>query len=235
MVLNKELILTIVLIILIIGFAGLFFFKQINNEIVISEAINLSENSKRETGEEINMNNDAEGLVINKFADQGKNMGGNTVVLLEEKIIVHVAGEVRFPGVYELKERDRVIDAVVAAGGETQLADLDVLNLAAPIYDGEKVYIPSILETAMQSEVSNYKGVENQYSGQREERNKLININRATVEELTQLPGIGPAKANSIVEHRKKIGNFGSKEELLEVSGIGEKTLANIQDQISVR
>lgn len=141
-----------------------------------------------------------------------------------KKIVVHVTGAVRKRGVYELPDEARVFDALEAAGGETAEADLDSINLAAYIYDGDKVYIPFIMEELNQ-----------QNSFQAGYDDGKININSAGVDELTQLTGIGPSKANSIIDYRKKNGPFRNSDELLEISGIGPKTLDKIRDQISVR
>ena len=155
--------------------------------------------------------------------------GENTKTNNEEvvkTVIIHVAGEVKQAGVYELPLESRVINALQAAGGATRLADLDQLNLAAPIFDGQKIYIPSITEStdlANKSRVSS----PNYHSGK-------LNINQASLEELQQLTGIGPGKASNIVQYRNKNGGFSKIEELLDVSGIGAKTLEKIRDQITV-
>lgn len=145
----------------------------------------------------------------------------------KKKIVVHVTGEVKNTGVFELEENSRVIDAIIAAGGETKLADLDNLNLAAPIYDGEKIYVPSIIDTVSKGEKNN--------TGHNKQNSNKIDINSATVEEFQQLPGIGPSKAKNIIEYRQKVGRFAEINELLEVTGIGEKTLNRIRDKLTIR
>ncbi|MCG8514618.1 MAG: helix-hairpin-helix domain-containing protein [Halanaerobiales bacterium] len=143
-----------------------------------------------------------------------------------KRVLIHVAGEVKQAGVYELPPESRVINALQAAGGATRLADLDQLNLAAPIFDGQKIYIPSITELT-DSTGNSRLASPNHHSGK-------ININQASPEELQQLTGIGPGKASNIVQYRRKIGGFIKIEQLLDVSGIGAKTLEKIRDQLTV-
>src|SRR5690554_6299146 len=147
-----------------------------------------------------------------------------------EKILVHVAGEVLNSGVYELESGARVIDALMAAGGATSLANLDIINLAAPISDGEKIYIPSVIEKINQfNQNSSFTSYSSGGSSGK------ININTADASELQKLSGIGPGKAKSIIDYRNKNGPFKSVDDLLNVSGIGEKTLEKIRDEIVVR
>ncbi len=143
-----------------------------------------------------------------------------------KRVLIHVAGEVKQAGVYQLPPESRVINALQAAGGATRLADLDQLNLAAPIFDGQKIYIPSITELTDSSGNSRLASLDH-HSGK-------ININQASPEELQQLTGIGPGKASNIVQYRRKIGGFTKIEQLLDVSGIGAKTLEKLRDQITV-
>lgn len=148
----------------------------------------------------------------------------------KEKILVHVAGEVLNSGVYELESGARVIDALMAAGGATSLANLDIINLAAPISDGEKIYIPSVIEKINQfNQNSSFTSYSSGGSSGK------ININTADASELQKLTGIGPGKAKSIIDYRNKNGPFKSVDDLLNVSGIGEKTLEKIRDEIVVR
>lgn len=141
----------------------------------------------------------------------------------EERIIVHVAGEVNRPGVFSLQEGARVIDGIKVAGGETALADLNRLNLAAILYDGERIYIP---RQESQGEVAYEEIVET---------TSKININRASQEELEKLTGIGPSKASSIISYRKREGPFQEIDDLMKVSGIGERTLEQIRDELTLR
>lgn len=136
--------------------------------------------------------------------------------------VVHVDGEVCSPGVYEIEEGGRVNDAVEAAGGLSEKADLSQINLAMPIYDGMKIHIPGYGET-----FSSVKTAESAGSG-------LININTASEKELTELPGIGESKAKAIIRYRQENGAFKSIEELKNVNGIGDGLFSKLCDLITV-
>lgn len=136
-------------------------------------------------------------------------------------LVVHVDGMVGTPGVYELTEGARVSDAVTAAGGLAEGADTSSLNLAAPLADGEKVYVPAEGEEATTSS----EGVS---SG------GLVNLNNASVEQLDELPGVGEATAHAIIEDREANGPFTTPEDLMRVSGIGEKKFAKLEGMICV-
>ncbi len=136
-----------------------------------------------------------------------------------ELITVHVVGAVNRPGVYQLAAGARVHQLLEQAGGPTADADLEAVNLARPLFDGEQVQIYRFGETP--------EGGSGQGSG-------LININRATAAELETLPGIGPVRAKDIVQHREKYGNFKDITEIMDVSGIGEGIFKTIEDLITI-
>lgn len=142
-------------------------------------------------------------------------------------IVVHVAGWVRRPGVYEMRLGERVIDAIEAAGGPRRGAQLDALNLAALLTDAQQVMVP---KAAAEGALGGSQGGTGQPGGSV----GLINVNTATPSELETLPGIGPVLAASIVEHREQNGPFGTVDDLLDVSGIGEQTLADLRDLVTV-
>jgi competence protein ComEA len=148
------------------------------------------------------------------------------------QLVVHVAGAVTNPGVYQLDQAARVIDAVDAAGGAVAGADLGVLNLAAPVGDGERIYVPLVGETPPPvlggSDGAGSLGGVNGGSG-----SGRINVNTASASELTDLPGVGPVLAERIVAFRNANGPFGELADLGEVSGIGPKVLAGLADSVS--
>lgn len=142
----------------------------------------------------------------------------------EVVILVDVAGWVRRPGVYEFDEGARVIDAIDAAGGARSGALLESLNLAAPLADGIQILVPREGETvAPPASVGAVAGVAG-----------LINVNSATPTELEELPGVGEVIAQAIVDYRTENGPFASVDQLLDVSGIGDATLENIRELVTV-
>ena len=137
-------------------------------------------------------------------------------------IVVHVAGEVKNPGVYTLPSDARMIDAVTAAGGATARADLEVINLATPLIDSSQIYVPAKGVAAHPTFARPQPGINGVVSSSNSaSASGLININRASVTELDSLPGVGPSTAQAIVEYRVAHGPFGSPEDLLNVKGIG--------------
>jgi competence protein ComEA len=139
-------------------------------------------------------------------------------------VLVDVAGWVREPGVYEFTEGARVIDAIDAAGGARPGALLQALNLAAPLADGTQVLVPR----------EGQEGVAPPPVSGGAVAGGLVNVNTATATELEELPGIGEVIAQAIVDYRTENGPFASVDQLLDVSGIGDATLEDIRDLVSV-
>lgn len=140
------------------------------------------------------------------------------------RVIVHVAGRVRRPGVYRLREGDRVDDAVRRAGGAREDADLTAVNLAAEVEDGRQVVVPARAAAAAPGTAA--PGVEAPAAP--------LNLNTATSEQLQELDGIGPGLAEKIIAFREEQGGFGAVKDLGEVPGIGEKRLAALEEQVTV-
>jgi competence protein ComEA len=149
--------------------------------------------------------------------DDGGGAGGS--------VIVHVAGAVREPGVYRMRAGARVDDAVGRAGGATPRADLTQVNLAAKVEDGRQIVVPHRVPAAAtgtsRSAAPTQPGVP-------------LNLNTATLEQLDELSGIGPATAQKILDYRDEHGGFGSVEELGQVPGIGDVRLASLREQVRV-
>jgi competence protein ComEA len=139
------------------------------------------------------------------------------------KVVVHVAGAVRRPGVYRMRASARVDDAVGRAGGPTRRADLSQVNLAAQVEDGRQVLVPRRAPAGAPATAAavTQPGVP-------------LNLNTATLEQLDELDGIGPATAQSILDYREEHGGFGSVEELGQVPGIGDVRLASLREQVRV-
>jgi competence protein ComEA len=142
-------------------------------------------------------------------------------------ILVDVAGWVRRPGVYEFVEGARVIDAIDAAGGARPGAVLASLNLAAPLVDGTQVLVPK--ESQSPPPAGTGTGTETGSGG-----TGVVNVNTATNAELETLPGIGEVIAQAIVDHRIENGPFTSVDQLVDVTGIGDATLENIRELVTV-
>ena len=142
-------------------------------------------------------------------------------------VTVHVAGAVAKPGVVELAAGSRVIDAIEAVGGARPDGDLDRLNLAATLTDGQRVLVPVVGQPLPPGETETSDG-----SGAAE--GGLLDLNLATQDQLEELPGIGPVLAEAILDERAKRGGFRSVDDLRGVRGIGEKRFADIQDLVTV-
>ncbi|WP_226677357.1 helix-hairpin-helix domain-containing protein [Mesobacillus jeotgali] len=148
---------------------------------------------------------------------------------VDEKIMVMMAdikGAVVNPGVYEINEGGRVVDLIELAGGLAEDADTAVINFASYVQDEMAIYVPRIGE--------NVNAVPPVQVGETE-GNGTVNLNSAGSSELQTLPGIGPAKADAIIEYREMNGPYKSIEDLKEISGIGDKTFEKLKDLISVK
>ena len=156
----------------------------------------------------------------------------------EEKVVVHVIGEVNNPGVVTLPEGSRIIDAINKAGGKTEEADLSKINLAFIVEDGTQIYIPRINENLNQVNlISDGAGVGIIINDSNLEENELevkVNINTANKEKLETLPGIGETTAQKIIDYRETNGKFKTIEDIKNVSGIGEAKYESLKDKITV-
>lgn len=149
------------------------------------------------------------------------------------EVYVDVDGAVVRPGVYRLKDGALVSQAIDAAGGLTAEADVTGLNRASKVADGQKIYVPKVGERQAAAAVGGAESSAATTPGAGSS-SELVNINTASAAELQTLPGIGPSMAQSIIDERTKNGAFASVDDLMRVSGIGEKKLAKIKDCICV-
>jgi len=147
-------------------------------------------------------------------------------------VVAHAAGAVHAPGVYRLEPGARAGDLVAAAGGAAQDADLQRLNLAAPVADGEQLYVPRIGEVAAPPAAGPTGGSSGE--GGAGEGEGPVDLNSATAEELEELPGVGPAIAEAILDERERRGRFDAVEDLLDVRGIGDARLEQLRDLVTV-
>jgi competence protein ComEA len=200
---NQEKITIIFLLIVIIIGIGIILYKNFNNE------DNLAINSPSNFSE----NNIAEKIEV-------------------PSVIIHISGAVKNPGVYKLKSIDRVVDAVKIAGGITERANPDAINLAALLKDGQKIIIP--YKISNQVTVESDKNIEEVYSSSSSPSDQ-ININTADDNTLQSLPGIGPVLSKKIMDYRNQNGLFEVIDDIKDVSGIGEKKFEGIKDLICVQ
>ena len=204
---NQEKITLILLLIVIIIGGGIILYKNINSE---------------------------DNFTINRASNISED---NSKIQIEiPSVIVHITGAVKNPGVYQLSSTDRIIDAVKIAGGETEEANLDLINLAALLKDGQKIIVPYQIynETGEEDNRNIYNNIEKGYSSS-DSTSRKININIADTIILQTLPGIGSVLSERIIEYRNKNGLFGVIDDIKNVSGIAEKKYEGIKDLICVQ
>ena len=167
-------------------------------------------------------------LIENKIDNQNKN---------QNVLIIHITGEVKNPGIVKLPLEARIEDAVLAAGGLTEDADITKVNLAYMLEDGIKIKIPNKFDLEDENIIIKNSGENiikeenNEYSS----KNKTININNANLDDFKTLPGIGESLAIRIIKYREENGKFKNIEDIKNVSGIGENKFEQIKDLISVK
>ena len=164
-------------------------------------------------------------------ADTGQVVTENDGTSISEaEIYVDIDGEVKTPGVYKVSEGTRLFQVIEMAGGLTEGASTEMLNRAETVYDGQKITVMS-----KSGGISDVEKTERQPSGSISGiSNGKININIADSVTLQTIPGIGPSKAERIIEYRKSVGRFTKTEEIKNVTGIGDKTFESIRDYITV-
>lgn len=214
--LDKDYIVIGIIIIAVIVFIVLNIGKvtEFNKEEKENTTINASiEESK----------NDIEEKEIKENKEETKEMGTG--------IFVHIDGWIQNPGVYEIKENDRVNTIIEKAGGLKEGASIKSINLAARLSDGDKIYIPN-REEEKQIETTEVKG--NNTGTVKITKNSKININKASISELKQITGIGESTANKIIDYRDNVGKFKKIEDIKEVKGIGDSKYESIKDKITI-
>jgi competence protein ComEA len=163
--------------------------------------------------------------------------GTTSTTTAPTRVVVHVAGAVVEPGVVELAADARVIDALEAVGGALPDADVDRLNLAAKLVDGQRVLVQRVGDPPAPPDPTSSVSPDQSTGGDVTGTSipaAPINLNSATLADLEELPGIGPVLAQAIIDERTRRGGFESVNELLDVSGIGDARFADIQDLVTV-
>jgi competence protein ComEA len=143
----------------------------------------------------------------------------------EQPILIYICGEVKSPGVYELKSGMRICDAVDAAGGLTDAASREYWNLAELLTDGEMLYFPTVEEAKERQESA---------AESTSADDGRININTADAAGLMQIPGVGESRAEAILAYRREHGSFGSIEDIMKVSGIKDALFEKMKDYITI-
>ena len=142
-------------------------------------------------------------------------------------LVVHVVGEVRRPGLYRLRDGARIADAVHRAGGALRDADLAAVNLAAPLVDGIQVLVPSRVAAGAVAPAGGAGSAGGGAAG------GLVSLSSATVEELDELPGVGPITAQKIIDYRTEHGPFASVDDLDAVPGIGPTRIEQLRELVT--
>ena len=158
-------------------------------------------------------------------------MDADSAVIKDIK--VYVCGAVQRPDVYEISADSRIVDAVSAAGGFAIDAYPEAMNLAETVSDGSRIYVPTKEEVDTLAVV--YSDTGSGSGGTTSDSTGRVNINTATLEELTTLPGIGDTRARAIIDYREQNGAFGNIEDIMQVTGIKEKSFSKIKDSICVK
>lgn len=170
-----------------------------------------------------------------KSTDQPKN--DHKIKEASPQMMVHVDGAVKSPGLYALQMANpRVNDAIQIAGGLAEDANSQGINLASPVEDGQKIYIPRKGEEAPPEipQPDQNKPSNNKQTNTKRDKKTVVDINKATVDEFTKLQGVGEGLAQRIVADRQKNGPFKTAEDLMRVSGIGQKKFEQLKDNIRV-
>ena len=163
---------------------------------------------------------------VSKDSSDEKEDGNQKEKAVEQDLItVDVKGAVKSPGIYDLPVGSRINDAVQKAGGLTDNADSKSINLAQRISDEALVYVPTKEEATSQESQSNTSS---------NKESKKVNLNKASLEELKQVKGLGAKRAQDIIDHRESNGKFKSVDELKKVSGIGAKTIEKLKEYVTV-
>lgn len=207
------------------------FLQQQDTSTVVSKEVVMTQDS-------VAQKDDLQILVTEEFVNTEERevfVQGQDDDMQEEKkeaeIVVHICGAVKQPGVYYLKEEQRLYEGIQKAGGFREDADEEYLNQAMMLEDGMKVVVPTKEETA---EVEGQEFLINDAGVSKKEQNGKVDLNTADVAQLCTLPGIGESRAQSIIAYRQEHGAFQEIEDVMKVSGIKEAAFEKIKNEIVV-
>lgn len=232
---NKKLVIGIITI-FFIGVTGLIYSLGANKEqsetVVFLKDADNGERTRTDLEETDEKQSETEQVITDETDSEDKlPKSGNNQERQEkpEIIFVHLCGEVKKPGVYQVVSGSRIIDAVELADGFTKQAAKDAVNLAQIVTDGERIYIPSIQEVK-----DGNSSFSIPITKKEEQQGTLVNINTAAKDELMTLTGVGEAKAASIIAYREANGLFHKIEDLKKIEGIKDGVFQKIRDLITV-
>ena len=222
---NVVKLIVIVIIVVIGSIISIKNLKDINESYIVSDIENKNEVYEESKTIDIN-NNTKNTMQISKVETS-----------LNDKVTIYISGEVKNPGVVELKYDDRLGDGVDLCGGLTEDANLNGINLAMKIKDEGHYIIPKVGEETKDTVVNDneYRNENNTLNEPESNNDNKININTADLSELDSLPGFGQVTAQKIIEYRQEHTKFNSIEELMNIKGIGEKKFNNVKDYIYVQ
>ena len=238
---QKIIFLAIIVGIILIAFVAIYKYYYSNED-----SVNIDTKESIANEEDINDTNE-DGDILGEDSektenDESRETKGTSRIgsaKEEKKIKVYVVGEVNSPGVVSLKEKARIVDAIDAAGGKTENADLTKINLAYILEDGVQIYVPKIGEKANEKE--SYitdeagEGVITDELVSTEKKASKVNINTANSEKLQTIPGVGQATAEKIIKYRNEKGKFQKAEDIKNVEGIGDSKYEKMKDYIDVK
>ncbi len=202
-----------------------------NPDVILQNGISAAEESEEAKCD--SSTEEAGGMEAGTATETPENVPENASAGEQESataIYVYICGAVNSPGVYEMESGGRIYQLVELAGGLTEDAAEQSVNLAQTVEDGEMVYVPTVEESAGETAAADGSAS----SGIAAAETGKVNINTATAAELTSLNGIGDAKAAAIIAYREEHGSFGNTEEIMQVDGIAEATYNRIKDEITV-
>lgn len=201
--------------------------------IAAASGLAMASFSSRSSGVSFEHSDEASASDVRESGDASPDDESSAKSFSAAEVYVDVDGAVVRPGVYRLKDGARVSQAIDAAGGLAAEADVTGLNRASKITDGQKIYVPTVGEQQAAAAVGGAESSAATTPGAGSSSG-LVNINTASAAELQTLSGIGPSMAQSIIDERTQNGAFASVDDLMRVSGIGEKKFAKIKDCICV-
>ncbi len=225
--------------------------KQKNTTVDLSKIVELNQIDTMPNRIQDDKHNTTQDVIQNKEQNQidlddDNKISPNSTTTTQDQIIIHITGEIKNKGIVTLTQGARIADAIKAAGGETKQADLNQINLAYELQDGQKIYIPN-KKDKQKDEAITYITSESGNNNIKQENSKnttnspnkggdqKVDINQANQSELETLPGIGESIANRIIEYRNQNGKFQNIEEIQNVKGIGNSKYNNIKDKITVK